>query len=156
MLSYKIYVISILHFLSCCCAKIYSGWPLKWANGWLPNKHRKQKQFQDNFLMCQVVWVHKLKNEKGSPVLIPNKMSKKLWISLMESYTANFLLMKLNWHIYDQTSSVRDEAFSPVMSFSIFNLFINFRDRKESQLCRIWRRNCGFSLSHLSFLAFLI
>ena len=45
----------------------------------------------------------------------------------MESYMANFLLMGLNWHIYDQNCSVRDKAFSQTMSFSIFNLFINFR-----------------------------
>lgn len=105
--------------------------------------------------MCQVVWVHKLKNEKKSPVLLPNKMFKHFWISLMESFMANFHLMRLNWHIYDQNSSVRDIAFSQTMSFSTFNLFINFRDRIESQLYRMWWSNCGFSLSRLSFLAFL-
>lgn len=44
--------------------------------------------------MRQVVWVHKLKNEKEFPVQVPTKMFKKYGLSLMESYMTNFVLRR--------------------------------------------------------------
>ena len=88
------YLYYISFFLPVLQRLIYS---LKWASRELFDEHRKNKQFQDNYLMCQFVWLHKIKNENKFSVSLTTEMFKKCWIILMETYMA----MRLNWYTYD-------------------------------------------------------